>query len=403
MPQHAAAIAAHNLCIVRINVDIRGGDDKCSKAPRLARHAMRNGSFDPSPRGAGAATMPAASNAGGFMKTLRKSAGALAVVCIGIAAGGAWAAPAQGLAELLQRLPEPPATAEEAARWVDKSGALKHPGLLALKADIEAHQRAAEAILEAGVPAQQAQAAQQHADLAKGMAQVGIDMNRMQSDPAYAQAVQARMKSMSPVQLMAMSRAMAQPMNDNPNRRNAAADMANDAPAVKAAAEAGFAYSQQQVARVQAHHARWQATEADVKSQVFGTPLKVDVPKPRIEFDNPGCDKACTAGWDAYAARMVPLMVARDTQALKLRRDALHRERQALAPTVAQADKAIKAAQYGEKALSDAHTHRIVGYDVGMLGEVGLLVTKTEEIARIASRSVHCGKQAVQVPGAVCQ
>jgi hypothetical protein len=71
-------------------------------------------------------------------------------------------------------------------------------------------------------------------------------------------------------------------------------------------------------------------------------------------------------------------------------------------PTIAQADKLIKAAQYGEKALSDAHAHRIVGYDVGMLGEIGLLITKTEDLARTASRSVHCGKQAVQVPGAVC-
>jgi hypothetical protein len=315
---------------------------------------------------------------------------------------GALAAPAQGVAELLSRLPEPPSTAEEAARWVDKSGALQHPGLIALKAYIAAHKRAAEAILEARVPAQQAQAVQQQTDIAKGMANIGVDVNRMQSDPAYAQQVQARMKSMSPDQLMAMSRAMAQPMNENPNRRNAAADMANDAPAVKAAAEAGFEYSNQQVARVQAHHARWQATEAEVKRRVSGAPLKVDVPKPRIEFDNPGCDKACTAAWDAYAAKMLPLMIARDTQALKLRRDALQRERQALVPMVAQADKALKAALYGEKALSDAHTHRIVGYDVGMLGEIDLLITKTEEIARTPSRSVHCGKQAVQVPGAVC-
>jgi hypothetical protein len=227
-------------------------------------------------------------------------------------------------------------------------------------------------------------------------------MNRMHSDPAYAQQVQARLKSMSPEQMMAMSRAMAQPMNDNPKRRNAAADMANDAPAVKAAAEAGFEYSNQQVARIQAHHARWQATEAEVKGQVFATPLKVDVPKPRIEFDNPGCDKACSLAWDAYAARMVPLMIARDTQALALRREALRRERQALAPTIVRADKLIKAASYGERALSDTHTQRIVGHDVGMLGEIGLLVTKTEELARTASRSVHCGKQAVQVPGAVC-
>lgn len=316
---------------------------------------------------------------------------------------GAGAAPAQGVAELLSRLPEPPATAQEAARWVDKSGALQHPGLLALKADIEAHKRAGEAILQAALPAQRAQAMQQQADLAKGMANIGIDMNRMQNDPAYAQAVQARMKSMPPDQLMALSRAMAQPMNDNPNRRNAAADMANDAPAIKTAAEAGFEYSNQQVARVQAHHARWQAIEADVKAQLFATPLKVDVPKPRIEYDNPGCDRACSAAWDAYAAKMVPLMIARDTQALKHRRDALQRERHALAPTMAQADKTLKAAQYGEKALSSAHMQRIVGYDAGMLGEIELLVNKTEEIVRTASRSVHCGKQAVQVPGAVRQ
>jgi hypothetical protein len=328
--------------------------------------------------------------------------GSLIFGCAAMAASGVLAAPAQGVAELLNRLPEPPATAEEAARWVDKSGALQHPGLIALKADIEAHKRAAEAILQAAVPAQQSQAMQQQGDIAKGMANVGIDMNRMQSDPTYAQQVQARMKSMSPDQLMAMSRAMAQPMNENLNRRNAAADMANDAPAVKAAAEAGFEYGNQQVARVQAHHARWQSTEASVKSQVFGTPLKADVPKPRIEFDNPGCDKACAAAWDAYAAKMVPLMIVRDTQALKLRRDALQRERQDLVPLIAQADKTLRAAQYGEKALSNTHTQRIVGYDSGMLGEIGLLITKTEEMARTASRSVHCGKQAVQVPAAVC-
>ena len=201
---------------------------------------------------------------------------------------------------------------------------------------------------------------------------------------------------------MAMSRAMTQPMNQNPNLRNAAKDIADDAPAVKAAADAAFEFSQQQAARVQAHHARWQATEADVKRQVFATPLKADVAKPRMEFDNPGCDKACQAAWEDYAAKMVPLMIERDAQALKLRREALHRERQALAPAVGKADQVIKAAQYGEKALSQAHTHRIVAYDEALVGEIGLLISKTEEIARSASRSVHCGKQAVQVPGAVC-
>jgi hypothetical protein len=336
----------------------------------------------------------------GPMKTTRRLIAAALSLC---SATWAAAAPPSGVLELFNRLPDAPASAEEAAKWIDKGGTLVHPGLLALKADIEAHRKAVAAALQAQVPAQQAQASMQQADLAKGMANVGIDMARMQSDPAYAQQVQTRMKGMSPDQLMAMSKSMAQPMNQNPNRRNEAKDMADDAPAVKSAAEAAFEYSNQQVTRIQAHGTRWQATEAEVKAKVYASPLKVDVPKPRIEYDNPGCDKACDAAWQAYAAKMLPQMIARDTQALKLRRDALQRERLALAPTIAQADKTLKAAAYGEKALSSTHMQQIAGYDQGMLGEIELLMTKTEEIARTASRTLHCGSQAVTVPMAVCR
>src|SRR4249920_1853376 len=52
------------------------------------------------------------------------------------------AAPPTGVLDLYNRLPDPPATAEEAARWIDKDGKLVHPPLIALKADIEAHRRA---------------------------------------------------------------------------------------------------------------------------------------------------------------------------------------------------------------------------------------------------------------------
>ena len=312
------------------------------------------------------------------------------------------AAPASSVLELFNRLPDPPATAEDAARWVDKNGTLVHPGLVALKSDIEAHRRAVAAPLQAAVPAQQAQAMQQQADLAKGMANVGIDMQRMQSDPAYAKEVQTRMRSMTPDQMMAMSKAMSQPMNQNPNRYNEAKAMADEAPAITAAADAAYQYGNQQVDRIQAHSTRWKDTEADV-GKLFAVPLKVDVAKPRIEFDNPGCDKACDAAWQAYAAKMLPLMVARDTQALKVRREALLRELQHVAPTIAQADKTLRAAAYGEKALSSTHQSRIVGYDEGMLGEINLLVSKTEEIAKLASRNVHCGAQAVTVPQAVCR
>ena len=98
-----------------------------------------------------------------------------AAACL-LGALAAHAAPSSSLLDLFNRLPEPPATAEEAARWVDKGGTLVHPALLALKADIEAHRKAVAAPLQAQAPAQQAQAMQQQADLAKGMANVGIDM-----------------------------------------------------------------------------------------------------------------------------------------------------------------------------------------------------------------------------------
>jgi len=38
-----------------------------------------------------------------------------------------------------------------------------------------------------------------------------------------------------------------------------------------------------------------------------------------------------------------------------------------------------------------------------VVGEIQLLIGKTEEIARQASRHVHCGSQVVTVPQAVCQ
>jgi hypothetical protein len=106
------------------------------------------------------------------------------------AASSAFAAelPASSVLALFNRIPELPSTAQEATRWVDKEGRLVHPGLLALHADIKAHQ---------------------------------------------------------------------QPMNQDPRSQNVAKAMVDDAPAVKAAAEAGEAYSQAQLVRIKAHEAIW--------------------------------------------------------------------------------------------------------------------------------------------------
>ena len=83
-----------------------------------------------------------------------------ATVCL-LNAPWSVAAPPSGVLDLFTRLPDPPATAEEAARWMDKDGKLVHAPLIALKADIEAHRKAVAAPMQAQAPAQRVQAKMQ--------------------------------------------------------------------------------------------------------------------------------------------------------------------------------------------------------------------------------------------------
>jgi len=245
-----------------------------------------------------------------------------ALLALSAVTGARAAEPPSSVAALLSRVPDLPNTAEEAARWVDKNGALVHPGLLALRKDLEAHQQAIGQIQKSAAVRHQAQSAIVTDNLGKGMADVGIDMARMQSDPAYAKEVQDRMRKMSPQELMAMSQKMSQPLNQDKRYQNAAKAMVDDAPAVIAAAEAGEAYSSAQMTRLNSHLAIWQEAD-EAAARVLKKPLAVGLSKPAMEWENIGCDASCQAQWEAYAGKMLPLMVARDTDTLRIRRTAL--------------------------------------------------------------------------------
>lgn len=319
-------------------------------------------------------------------------------------AARAEAAPALpgSVAALFQRIPELPATAEEAATWVDKSGRIVHPGLLALKADIAAHQRAMERIQLETAEQHQAQGAVMAENLTQGMASVGIDVERMQRDPAYAQQVQDRMRRMSPQELMAMSQKMNAPLNADPRFQNQAQAMVDDAPAVRAAAEAGRAYAEGQGARLQSHHRLWgEADEA--AARLRQKPLQPGVAKPRMEWENIGCDAGCRAAWDAYSNAVLPLMLARDTEALRVHRATLQRHRAAVAEGIKTADRHLQASQYGAASRSQAHRGWIAGYDGAALGEVSFIVERMADSVRRAAIVAHCGKQIVLAPGAVCR
>ncbi|MBX3621483.1 MAG: hypothetical protein KF891_16045 [Rhizobacter sp.] len=329
------------------------------------------------------------------------SAAALAAV-LSLASGhDARAAEPPSLLSLFNRIPELPASAEQAAQWVDKGGAIVHPGLLALRADLAAHQRAVEQVQAANAQQHQAQGAVVAENMAQGMADVGIDMARMQRDPAYAQAVQERMKKMSPQELMAMSQKMNQPLNQDPRYRNAARDMVDDSPAARAAAEAGEAYVQGQGTRMAAHLALWREADEAVQ-RVMKKPLAAPGPKPAMEWENIGCDRGCQAQWGAYAAKVLPLMIARDTEALRIRRAALQRDRAAVAEGLKAADRHLVATRYGAASNSQVNRMHIVNYDGAAVAELSQLLDRITDSVKSAAGVVHCGKQIVLAPHAVC-
>ena len=306
------------------------------------------------------------------------------------------------IATLFQRVPDLPATAEEAATWVDKTGRLVHPGLLALKADIAAHQRAMEQVQLATAQDGVAQGQVVADNMNQGLASVGIDMARMQRDPAYAKEVQDRMRQMSPQELMEMSQKMNAPLNADPRFTNQAQAMVDDTPVVRAAAEAGRAYTEGQPARLQAHQKLWREAD-EAAAKLRRKPLQVAVAKPRMEWENIGCDAGCRAAWDAYATAMLPLMIARDTEALRVHRATLQRHRAAVADGLKTADRHLLASQYGAASRSQAHRGWIAGYDGAALGEISFLIERITDSVKAAAVVAHCGKQIVLAPGAVCR
>lgn len=323
----------------------------------------------------------------------------LALVTFGAAAH---AAPSS-IQSLYDRIPELPATAQEAAKWFNKSQQLVHPGLLALKRDIDAHQQALGEVTKPLSEKTHKEAGYQMESLGKGMADVGIDMQRMSTDPAYAAQVQERMKKMSPAEIMAMSQKMNKPMQQDKRITNQAKAMVEDPPAVREAAEVGFAYSSKQVDRMQAFHKRWGQTDAEVEKIIAKGLPQVGQKKPTMEYDNIGCDNACQAAWDGYAAKVLPLMIARDTEILKVRRAALQREKSSIAGDIKTADRHLLATQFGALSQSTANQSRIVGYDSAALSDIALILERVEASARDASIVTNCGPQVVKVPQAVCQ
>ncbi|MDN3920346.1 hypothetical protein [Roseateles violae] len=302
---------------------------------------------------------------------------------------------------LLEAVAEPPATAEQATSWVDKRGTLLHPGMQQLQSAIDSHLAFVARIAAANGARNQQQGAVMSEALGQGLASEGIDMQRMQRDPAYAQSVQERIRRMSPAEQMAFAQRMSQPLNSDRRFVNQAQAMVEDAPAMRAAASAGEAYVRAQPQRLAQASAIWAEAEKEVE-RIRARRLVAGVPKPATEWDNIGCDKACRGQWDAYAAKMLPLMIARDTEILAVRRAALQRQRAAVLAELKSADQHLSASAYGAASRSDVNQSAIVAYDQAAIAEIVALRERTIDAVKSAAIVAHCGKQLVLVPLAAC-
>ncbi len=305
------------------------------------------------------------------------------------------------LQRLLNAVPELPASAEQAARWVDKAGRIVHPPLLQAQAALQQHVQAMQRVAAALTRAEFEQSQLGAGHLAQGLHSVGIDLQRMQTDPAYAQQVQERLRRMTPAEQMDLAQRMAQPQNQDPRHVNAAQAMAEDKPAARAAAEAGQVFVQQQPQRFERHAALWAETEAAAQ-RLRERKLTPGLPKPAMEWDNPGCDKPCQALWQAYAAKLLPLMLARENEILALHRSAVNRQRAGVAPDITTADRHLQATDFSVASTSLVNQRLIVGYDSAAVAEIQALLDRTVEAARRAAVLPHCGTQAVLVPQAAC-
>ncbi len=300
------------------------------------------------------------------------------------------------LAQLLGRIPVLPTTLLEADRLVNENQQL--PTLVALEAGLAAHQAAMEAILatseekisgRAGLrptPAQTMQGAE-----AAGAA-LGIDMARMQTDKAYAKQMQAKMKTMSPSELMAAAMGMQQAMNTGRT-----GEAVYDSPAVKAAAEAGQALlvPGSTAAAEAASERRW----ADVATKVAAIEAKhaaaIAKYPPLVRCDGEGGGgERCHAALARYLAavpQMMQLVYARDAEVLKVEAAAFAEERAVVTLDIRRADDLLRAAEYGATAQEVGSPVHIGMLDAHAVDLIGALARRFEKIVTGAAFATHCG------------
>jgi hypothetical protein len=295
-------------------------------------------------------------------------------------AGNVAAADIQSVWDLFNRIPAPPASAEEAATWFSKEGRLVHQGLLALKADIAANQKASALIAR---PAAEAQTV---APPSHSGEPTDVDVVRMQYDKLYAADIQSKLRAMTLPEQVALTQKLMQPQTPAHQENMRPAE---DEPAVQAAAQTAEEFLQQQ--SVWATGPRLALGKEFIQAAQRADQKAIVLTKPTMEYYSAGCHEACEAQWNAYGDKLWPMVLARETELLQARRRILERYRHALAAMVKEAQPHLAASKYGAAAVSLPNRHAIASYHDALLGEIAGLVDLTESAAKRAAGIVNGG------------
>ena len=102
-------------------------------------------------------------------------------------------------------------------------------------------------------------------------------------------------------------------------------------------------------------------------------------------------------------AQMLPLMIERDTQILRLRAQALQRHRAAVAEELKTAERHPQATLYAQLSGSKVYQNRLIDCDATAIGEVLHHIDRIAETVARAAVATHCGEQVILVPGAICR
>jgi hypothetical protein len=290
---------------------------------------------------------------------------------VALAAGLVFASAAsaqQSLQSLHARVPAPPATAASAPAW------LVSPELVTLRKQIKDQRAFIEKLMsDAGAAAQPA-AGQTG----------GIDFQRAQRDPAYAEQLKAKIAAMSQEEQMKLGMQMAQAQSQSALKDVQA--MAADPEAVQTAADHYPDYqAKQMTGGITAQYAAVDKIRAGVNTRAMQISDKASK-ELKCSDGEGGCASAADQAADKATLKAAYNQIIADyDKALVAIGAQVEAARKARAADIAAAQRDLGPAQYGAAAQSNTNRQLLAAYHNTALIEIEQLLALTEDTAKWAA------------------